>query len=167
MTSTAWCLLGKEKEDLGMRPNCHLLGFGHDDTSSILCHFRNWPISSLPWKWVREQRSREAFVSGEKAVSAGSRGFMNSSPGTLGVGGAHLATRCSLAALWMKRLGQRRSRQVQWDCRGVGATVKVNKPPLGFEPPRNQDEKRGVLPFIFKVIEIFLSSWKPKVDKSL
>lgn len=71
---------------MGIRPNCQLLGFGNDDTSSILCHFTKWPITSLPWKWVREQRSKEAFVRHEKAVSAGSRGFMNLSPGTLGVG---------------------------------------------------------------------------------
>ena len=64
--------VGMEKEDLGMRPNCHLLGFGDDDTSSILCHFRKWPITSLPWNWVREQQSKEAFVSVERAVSAGS-----------------------------------------------------------------------------------------------
>ena len=108
-----------EKEDLGMSPNCHLLGFGDDDTSSILCHFRKWPITSLPWNWVREQRSKEAFVSFERAVSAGSRGFMNLSPGTLGVG-AHIWPQDALAALWMERLGQRRSRQVQGDGGGWG-----------------------------------------------
>lgn len=124
ITSSAWCLLGKEKEDLGRGPSCHPLGFGDDDTSSILCHSRKWPIASLPWNWVREQRAKEAFVSGEKAVSAGSGRFMNLSTGTLGVGGAHLATRCSLAALWMKRLGQRRSRQVQGDCQGWGLQAK-------------------------------------------
>lgn len=70
ITSSAWCLLRKEKEDLGMRPNCHLLGFGDDDTSSILCHFRKWPITSLPWNWVRVQPSKEAFVNSEEAVSA-------------------------------------------------------------------------------------------------
>lgn len=45
--------------------------------SSILCHFRKWLITSLPWNWVREQRSKEAFVSVERAVSAGSRGLVN------------------------------------------------------------------------------------------
>ena len=111
--------VGMEKEDLGMSPNCHLLGFGDDDTSSILCHFRKWPITSLPWNWVREQRSKEAFVSFERAVSVGSRGFMNLSPGTLGVG-AHIWPQDALAALWMERLGQRRSRQVQGDGGGWG-----------------------------------------------
>ena len=111
-----------------MRPDCHLLGFGDDDTSFILCHFRKWPIASLPWNWVREPWSKEAFVSGKKAVSAWSRGFMNLRPGTLGVGrtSGHkmLSGRLVNEEVWSKEVtagsvGLRR----------VAGAVKVNKVP--------------------------------------
>lgn len=53
--------------------------------------------------------------------------------------------------------------------RGVGAAVKVNKPPswLRASPPPNKSEKGGVLAAISKIMEIFLSSWKHKAGKSL
>lgn len=46
------------------------------------------------------------------------------------------------------------------ELQGVGAAVKVNKLPSWLQAPPNpnKDEKGGVLTFIFKITEIFLSS---------
>lgn len=130
-----------EKEDLGMRPNCHLLGFGDDDTSPSLCHFRKWPITSLPWNWVRSMcPKRHLLALREQSV----RGvwIYESEPRNAGCGGTHLATRCSLAAqdeeAWSKG-GHGRFRG-RWR---VGAGAKVNKEsPHGFGLP--SQERKGV-----------------------
>jgi hypothetical protein len=50
---------------------------------------------------------------------------------------------------------------------GVGAAVKVNTLPSWLQASPNKDEKRGVLLFILKMSELFLSSWNLKADKSL
>lgn len=68
-------VLPRKERGLGLEA-CLLLGSVmmtlHQSVS-----FKRWPVTSLPWNWVREQRSREAFVSSEEAVRAGSWGFMN------------------------------------------------------------------------------------------
>ena len=100
---------------MGIRPNCQLLGFGDDDTSSILCHFTKWP-NHLPALEVGQGAAvQRGICSPRESSQCGEQGIYEFEPRNAGCGGAHLASRCSLAALWMKRLGERRSRQVQRD----------------------------------------------------
>lgn len=49
----------------------------------------------------------------------------------------------------------------------VGAGVKVNKEPSWLWASPEPGEKRGALIFIFRITELFLSSWKFRADRSL
>lgn len=93
---------------------------------------------------------------------------MNLSPGTLGVG-AHIWPQDALRLPVDEEAWSEEVTAGSVGLRGVGAAVKVNKLPwwLQAPPPKKKDEKGGVLTFIFKIMEIFLSSWKCKVDESL
>lgn len=74
----------------------------------------------MPWHWVREQRSKEAFVNSKKAVRAGA-GAYECEPRNAGCA-VHIWPQ---DALWLTvdgEVGQRRSWQVQWDCKGWGCS---------------------------------------------
>lgn len=91
---------------------------------------------------------------------------MNLSPGTLGVG-AHIWPQDALRLPVDEEPWSEEVTAGSVGLCGVGAAGKVNKPPSWLQAPPQKDEKGGVLTFIFKIMEIFLSSWKCKVDKLL
>lgn len=167
ITSLARCLLAMEKEDLGLRPNCHLLGLGMTTPHRSCVISENGQSPPCLGIGSGEQRSKEAFVSSKKAVDAGA-GDLWIRAQERWVWGAHLATRCSPAAAgWggLVRGGHGRFSGIAWSG-GCSESKQAALMASGFPPP-NKSEKGGVLAAISKIMEIFLSSWKHKAGKSL
>lgn len=125
ITSSACCLLGMEKEDLGLRPNCHLLGLG------MTTPHRSCVISengqSPPCLGIGSGSSdlkRRLLAARKQSVRE--QGIYESESGNTGCGGAHLATTCSLAAYGWRAWSEEVTAGSA-GLRGVGAAVKVNK----------------------------------------
>lgn len=131
LTSSAWCCSGKRKRTWAGGLSASLVwGWWH---FIDLVSFKRWPVTSLPRNWVREQRSREAFVSSEEAVSTGSRGFMNWAQERW-VWGPHIWPQDALSRLLDEEAWSKEVMAGSGGLLGVEAAVKVNKallPALG------------------------------------
>lgn len=154
-----------EKEDLGPRPVTFFgLGMTTPHRSCVISENGQSP-PCLGIGSGSSDLKRRLLAARKQSVRE--QGFMNLSPGTLGVG-AHIWPQ---DALWLPMDEEAWSKEVtagSVGLHGVGAAVKVNKllSWLQASPP-NKHEKGGVLAVIFKIMEIFLSSWKHKAGKSL